>query len=470
MNLIQRLPGWFDPVPPEHRDLAPAFDAQTRADLWDLVTPLSLVGAIVFLPMVAQDYLLYPGVLGPLTVLRVCLVAAFLLTAAIGHWRRGRGSVYHIVFGGQVIVYVIVGLALMVNRDPTGPYWAFFFLMITIIGILPWPTIWVIRTDLTCVVVYVIAASLSGGLDDPARFLLYAFYLVFALLSFAVVSRLLADLRWGSLLNRLQVQKLNDLLQEKLDTQTRLYRQLGEEKKRSDDLLHVVIPIGVALSAEQDFDHLLERIVLEARAFCNADAGTLYLRTEDDRLEFVVVRNDSLDIAMGGTSDHEVSLPPLYLYDEATGEPNRQNIATYAALCGDSVNVPDAYQTEDFDFSGTREFDARIGYRSTSFLTIPLKNSRDRVIGVLQLINAEDSETGQVIPFDKGLQQIVESMSLLATAALEAYIREQSLRQEIRQLRIELDEARRDRQVAEITETEYFQQLRNRARELRDRS
>jgi hypothetical protein len=181
-------------------------------------------------------------------------------------------------------------------------------------------------------------------------------------------------------------------------------RRVQREKKRADDLLDVVIPIGVALSAEQEFDQLLERIVVEATGFCNADGGTLYLRTEDERLEFVVVRNASLGIAMGGPGGQEITLPPLRLYDEATGEPNHHNVATYAALCGDPVNVADAYRAETFDFSGTRDFDARTGYRSTSFLTIPLKDSRDRVIGVLQLINAQDPETGQVIPFDANLQ------------------------------------------------------------------
>ena len=62
---------------------------------------------------------------------------------------------------------------------------------------------------------------------------------------------------------------------------------------------------------------------------------------------------------------------------------------------------------------------------------------------------------------------MVESMSLLATVALEAYIRGRSLRQEIQQLRIELDQALRDRQVAEITETDYFQRLRDMAQDLR---
>lgn len=250
---------------------------------------------------------------------------------------------------------------------------------------------------------------------------------------------------------------------------SKLYIRFEQARQRADDLLNIVIPLGAELTAEQDWSRLLEKIVLEARAFCNADAGSLYLRTPQDTLEFVVVTNASLDLAMGGTSGRPVSLPPLHLYDPLSGAPNQNNVATYAVLSAGTVNIPDAYATQDFDFSGTQRFDAQTGYRSTSFLTIPLKNVQQRVIGVLQLINAQETASGKVIAFDEGLQQMVESLSALATAALEAYIREQRLRLEIDQLRIELDEVRRDRMVSELTETEYFQRLHARAEELRRR-
>jgi methyl-accepting chemotaxis protein len=54
--------------------------------------------------------------------------------------------------------------------------------------------------------------------------------------------------------------------------------------------------------------------------------------------------------------------------------------------------------------------------------------------------------------------------------ALEVQAREQRLRQEVQQLRIEIDEARKQRQVEEITDTEYFQNLRQRAQSLRGRT
>lgn len=251
------------------------------------------------------------------------------------------------------------------------------------------------------------------------------------------------------------------------DQEARYLARIEKEKSRSEKLLNIVIPIGVALPTEKDFNLLLEKILLEAKSLCNADGGTLYLRTEQDALEFVIVRTDSLNLTLGGATGKEVPFVPLPLYDHATGELNKRHIASYVASSGHSINIPDAYQAEGLDFTGPREFDEMINYRSQSCLTIPLKNSADRVIGVLQLLNAQDPESGEIIPFDEYLQQLIESLSSLAAVALEVYIREQTLRQQIEQLRIKIDEARQSRQVAEITESDYFRRLEAEAESLR---
>jgi CheY-like chemotaxis protein len=246
-------------------------------------------------------------------------------------------------------------------------------------------------------------------------------------------------------------------------------QQIEREKKRADDLLHVVIPIGVALSAEKDFDALLERIVLEAQRLCGADGGTLYLRTPDQTLRFVIIRNHSLGIELGGTTGLPPNFAPLRLYDEQ-GRPNTHYVVAACALSGQSFNIADAYHAEGFDFSGTRAFDSMTGYRTTSLLNVPLTDERGAVIGVLQLLNALDPATGATVAFDDGQQMMVESLSTLASVALAAYARERQLRQQIEDLRIEIDEARKARQVAEITDTEYFQNLREKARKLRQQS
>jgi DNA-binding response OmpR family regulator len=250
------------------------------------------------------------------------------------------------------------------------------------------------------------------------------------------------------------------------DQEHAILQQLAKEKKRAESLLEVIIPVGVALSVEKDFDRLLEMILLNAKQICNADGGTLYLRTADDKLQFEIMRTDSLNFALGGTTGRPIPFAPLRMYDE-NGQPNHHNVATYAAVTGQSVNIPDAYRAEGFDFSGTRAFDKANGYRSKSFLTIPLKNPLGEVIGILQLLNARDPDTGDVIAFDQTLQRLVESLSQLATVALEAYIREQKLKEQIQELKIVIDEAKKAGQVAEITETEYFQNLREKAKSLR---
>lgn len=260
----------------------------------------------------------------------------------------------------------------------------------------------------------------------------------------------------------LEKKRLRDLEKEAL-------QRITAEKKRADELLEIIIPLGVALSAEKDFDRLLEMILLDAKTISNSDGGTLYLRTQDDHLRFEIMRNDTLSIAYGGSTGKKIPFAPLALYDLVTGKPNHNNVATYAAVTAKSVNIIDAYETAGFDFSGTRAFDSANGYRSQSFLTIPLKNHAGYVIGILQLINAKNKETGAVIAYDLTLQKMVESLSALATVTLEAYIREQGLKQQIQELRIVIDETKKQSQVAEITESEYFQSLREKVATLRKR-
>ncbi len=186
------------------------------------------------------------------------------------------------------------------------------------------------------------------------------------------------------------------------------------------DLMRRLVEIGIALSAERDHERLVEQILLEAKSICNADGGTLYLREDDhERLRFAIMRSDSLEVALGGTTGNEIPYPPLELYDKANGRPNLRNVATYVAHGGFTVNIRDAYEAENFDFSGTQAFDERMGYRSTSFLTVPLKNHEDKVTGVLQLINATDPESGEVVPFPAELQPIIEALASQAAVAID---------------------------------------------------
>ena len=180
-----------------------------------------------------------------------------------------------------------------------------------------------------------------------------------------------------------------------------------------------LIEIGIALSAERDTNRLMERILLEAKDLCKADGGTLFLRTQDDALKFEIMRNDSLDIALGGTTGKEITFPPLRIYDLETGEENRKNVATWVAISGMSVNIPDAYEAKEFDFKGTKKFDEGMGYRSKSFLTVPMKNSHDEIIGVLELLNAQGTKPGDVIAFSTEIQPLIEALASQAALALD---------------------------------------------------
>lgn len=243
--------------------------------------------------------------------------------------------------------------------------------------------------------------------------------------------------------------------------------QLGLHKKRANDLLDIVIPIGIKLSSEKDLQKLLETMLAEARTFCNADGGTIYLK-RDKFLEFAVIQNNTLKVASSGIKDEKLNLPTIPLFDDA-GAPNAKHIAAYSAWKGVPINIEDIYRSNEFDFSGTIEFDKRMGYKTRSILTIPLKNADNEVQGVIQLINALNPETKTTVRFDADIQQLMESFSSLAGAALERYDQEQRLRSKIQQLQIEIDEVKRNQQVAEITDSEYFKELKTKVTSLKKR-
>jgi HD-GYP domain-containing protein (c-di-GMP phosphodiesterase class II) len=175
--------------------------------------------------------------------------------------------------------------------------------------------------------------------------------------------------------------------------------------------------IGVALSSEHDNARLLETILLGAKELTNADGGTLYTVTDEGKLKFEIMRTQSLNIAMGGTTGKAIPFPPLPIY-LPDGMPNINMVAAYSVINDKTVNIPDAYLTEGFDFSGTRKFDEKMGYRSQSFLTVPMKNHENEIIGVLQLINAIDTMSGKIVAFSEAHQRLVESLASQAAVAL----------------------------------------------------
>src|SRR5688500_18875866 len=186
-----------------------------------------------------------------------------------------------------------------------------------------------------------------------------------------------------------------------------------------DDLgqrLEQLNAIGASLSAERDINRLLESILAAAKTITRADGGTLYRVADDKTLRFEIVRTTSLKYYLGGTSGNPVPFYPIQLYRD--GKPNHSMVAAHAALTGKTVNIADAYTAEGFDFSGTRAFDSKTGYRSKSFLTVPMRHHEHEAIGVLQLINAQDSRSGEIVAFSASDQRLAESLASQAAIAL----------------------------------------------------
>jgi len=156
----------------------------------------------------------------------------------------------------------------------------------------------------------------------------------------------------------------------------------------------------------------------EAKHITNADGHTLYMKSDDGAMmDFKIVRNDSLKLVMGGTSGNDIPWPPMALFDDS-GKPNHESVVAYAANTGKTVNINDAYEEEGFDFSGMKAVDKSTGYHSKSFLTVPLKNHEDEIIGVMQLINSIDDKSGETIPFSKEMQTQIESLCSQGAVAL----------------------------------------------------
>ena len=197
-------------------------------------------------------------------------------------------------------------------------------------------------------------------------------------------------------------ENLNTLLESVVNEVTVYAERLGGQIKKMSD-------IGRALSGVYDLNALLEMIVDQARSFTNADAGTLYI-VEDQTLRFQIVQNDSLKICMGGKTGETIPFPPVELKES--------NVSAFVALKGKSVNIPDVYDTDLFDFTGPKKFDQSTGYRSKSMLVVPMKNHDNDVIGVLQLLNATNPVNNEVIAFSQDYENLSESLASQAAVSI----------------------------------------------------
>lgn len=166
--------------------------------------------------------------------------------------------------------------------------------------------------------------------------------------------------------------------------------------------------IGVSLSAERDYNRLLERILQCVMELSNCDAGTLYL-LEDGALHFKIMRNNTLNTYTGGDGS-DCGLPPVAL--------NRESVCSLALLDGGTIRVADVWHCTEYDLTGPMRYDAMTGYHTQSMLVVPMHNREGGDIGVLQLINAQDAN-GVVCPFDDEVVLAVESIASQAAITVQ---------------------------------------------------
>ncbi|MFQ6110609.1 MAG: HD-GYP domain-containing protein [Nitrospinota bacterium] len=179
--------------------------------------------------------------------------------------------------------------------------------------------------------------------------------------------------------------------------------------------------IGMALSAERDLNNLLNLILTLSREATDSDAGSLYLvegldgEEGERRLRFMVAQNDSVE---------------SLLFTQYTIPVDRKSLAGYAAVTGETLNIEDVYELPPgVEYSFNPSFDKRLGYRTRSMLTVPMVDHKDRIIGVLQLINRKrdkairlkemDDFENFVIPYDKKEEALVRSLASQAAVCVE---------------------------------------------------
>ncbi|MDR1985715.1 MAG: HD domain-containing protein [Treponema sp.] len=178
--------------------------------------------------------------------------------------------------------------------------------------------------------------------------------------------------------------------------------------------LEALFRLDFEMNQIQDFDLLLERILLEARKVVHADAGSIYVKedgAEGGRLAIKYAQNDT----------QQNKLPPgqKLIYSIFSIPINEKSISGYCALTGKMVNVPDVYRiARDAPYSYNASYDMLSGYKTTSTLAIPLKTTEDKLLGVIQMINATD-EAGNWGPFSKEDEFLINHFAINAAIVLQ---------------------------------------------------
>jgi HD-GYP domain-containing protein (c-di-GMP phosphodiesterase class II) len=175
------------------------------------------------------------------------------------------------------------------------------------------------------------------------------------------------------------------------------------------DKATAILTITETLNQIKDIDSLLDRVLLEARRFSRADAGSIYL-LQNKKLQINFVQNDTLIQKESGKK---------FLYQNHSLDINDQSMAGYVALTKKPLIIADAYRlSENVPYKFNRSFDESASYRTSSVLTVPLITNYGKLIGVMQIINAMDDKNN-VIPFSHEDEMVVAYFANHATGCIE---------------------------------------------------
>ena len=178
------------------------------------------------------------------------------------------------------------------------------------------------------------------------------------------------------------------------------------EREKLDSLTR----LGIELSQVNDLDILMERVLTRARQFVNADAGSIYIR-EGEWLHFSYTQNETLQ--------KKLPAGEKLIYSTFKVPIDEKSIAGYVAATGRTLNIEDVYELEvTLPYSFSKRFDDAVGYKSTSILTVPLQNSSGDILGILQIINAQN-EAGRITSFSAGDERMMHHFAAVAAVALE---------------------------------------------------
>jgi HD-GYP domain-containing protein (c-di-GMP phosphodiesterase class II) len=179
------------------------------------------------------------------------------------------------------------------------------------------------------------------------------------------------------------------------------------------------VEISKALSAEPDFDRLLERILEHVRSACHADGGAIALVSDDGRqFAFALIVNPRIALHRGGTSGKPVSAAPVVLPEKASATV-LPSPAEVAIRTGRSLIVEDTAADTRYDWAPLQQRYAQSDYRCQSFLVMPLRNRKNEIIGVLELVNARSEGTDTLTGFRPEVVSYAEALSSQAAIALD---------------------------------------------------